>query len=189
MSAPQTKERPASMLRAMFASLGSLLGVKDKARAKPAAPATEAAAEPAAPAEPEAAVAETVAVEAAEVDPVQDEVVPAEPEIVAVEVVAVETVAAPPETVAEPEVVVAEAVEVEPVATVAVETVAVPPEAGSALPVANYDELSVASLRARLRSLSVGQLTELVEYEKAHAARADVITMFERRIVKVQAES
>jgi hypothetical protein len=199
MSAPQTEERPPSMLRAMFASLGSLLGGKDKARAKPAAqapaaettaqetaaPAAEAAAEAAAPAEPE--IAETVAVEAAEVDPVQDEIVAVE--VVTVEAVAVEAVAAPPETAAEPEVVVAEAAEVEPVETVAVETVAAAPEAGSALPVANYDELSVASLRARLRNLSVGQLAELVEYEKAHAARADVITMFERRIVKVQAES
>ena len=57
------------------------------------------------------------------------------------------------------------------------------------LPLANYDDLSVASLRARLRTLSVDQLTELLAYEKTHAARPDVITMFERRIAKVQAES
>jgi hypothetical protein len=69
------------------------------------------------------------------------------------------------------------------------ETVVAEPETGSALPVANYDASSVASLRARLRNLSVVQLTQLVEYEKSHADRADVIAMFERRIAKVQAES
>jgi len=77
--------------------------------------------------------------------------------------------------------------------TVAAETTAGPetpaaPETSSALPLANYDELSVASLRARLRNLSVGQLTQLIEYEKGHAGRADVITMFERRIAKVESE-
>jgi outer membrane biosynthesis protein TonB len=61
--------------------------------------------------------------------------------------------------------------------------------AGAELPVANYDELSIASLRARLRNLSSGQLAQLVEYEKGHAGRADVITMFERRIVKIADES
>jgi hypothetical protein len=60
-------------------------------------------------------------------------------------------------------------------------------ELGAPLP--NYDELSIASLRARLRNLDVTQLRQLVEYESAHADRADVITMFERRIAKLQAES
>ena len=57
------------------------------------------------------------------------------------------------------------------------------------MPLANYDESTVASLRARLRNLSVEQLTQLIEYEKGHAARADVITMFERRIAKVETEA
>ena len=48
---------------------------------------------------------------------------------------------------------------------------------------------SVASLRARLRNLSAGQLTQLIEYERGHADRADVITMFERRIAKIEAEA
>ena len=77
------------------------------------------------------------------------------------------------------------------VVAVVAEAVAGPaPEAvaGAALPLANYDLSSVASLRARLRNLSAEQLGQLVEYEKAHAARADVIAMFERRIAKVQAE-
>jgi hypothetical protein len=68
--------------------------------------------------------------------------------------------------------------------TVTPETTTVTPEA-SALPLANYDALSVASLRARLRNLSVDQLTQLIDYEKAHANRAEVITMFERRITKI----
>jgi hypothetical protein len=55
----------------------------------------------------------------------------------------------------------------------------------AALPLANYDELSIASLRARLRNLSADQLTVLISYEKSHADRADVITMFERRITKL----
>jgi hypothetical protein len=60
-------------------------------------------------------------------------------------------------------------------------------EAGaSEAPLPNYDELSLASLRARLRNLDIGQVRELAEYEKAHAARADVIAMFERRIAKLE---
>jgi hypothetical protein len=60
-------------------------------------------------------------------------------------------------------------------------------EAAALLP--NYDELSVASLRARLRYLGVGQLRQLADYEKAHAGRAEVITMFERRIGKLESET
>jgi len=55
------------------------------------------------------------------------------------------------------------------------------------LPVPNYDGLSLPSLRARLRGLDVPQLRTLVDYERANAARADVITMFERRIEKLTA--
>ena len=62
-------------------------------------------------------------------------------------------------------------------------------EAAPGAPLPNYDELSIASLRARLRNLDVPQLRQLVEYESAHAGRADVITMFERRIAKLQAET
>jgi hypothetical protein len=55
------------------------------------------------------------------------------------------------------------------------------------VPLPNYDELSVASLRARLRNLDAAQVKQMAEYERAHAARADVITMFERRIAKLEA--
>ena len=61
-----------------------------------------------------------------------------------------------------------------------------PGDSGPPLP--NYDELSVASLRARLRNLDLAQVRQLAEYERAHAARADVIGMFERRIAKLEAD-
>jgi hypothetical protein len=56
---------------------------------------------------------------------------------------------------------------------------------GEALPVPNYDQLSVASLRARLRVLDATQVQVLLDYEKAHESRPAVITMFERRITKL----
>jgi hypothetical protein len=87
--------------------------------------------------------------------------------------------AAPEPVAAAPEPVVA----TEPEPVVATEPVA------AAAPLPNYDELSVASLRARLRNLDVAQVRELAEYERAHAARADVLTMFERRIAKLEAEA
>ena len=181
MSVPQKeKEGPASMLRAMFASFGSLMSVMDKMRGKSAAEAPTDAETPA----PTATAPEATA-----------EQEPAAPATVAVETVTPETVVAEttaePAPAAEPETVVAETVTPE---TVTPETSAAPetspaPGAAPALPLANYDELSVASLRARLRSLSVASLTQLIEYEKGHAARPDVISMFERRIAKVETEA
>ncbi len=44
-------------------------------------------------------------------------------------------------------------------------------------------------MRARLRNLDATELRQLVEYEQAHADRADVIAMFERRIAKLDAET
>jgi hypothetical protein len=209
MSVPQMKERPASMLRAMFASVGSLFsGSRAKraaepstvaaAPAKPEATAPEAAtepevtAEPAAPSEP-VAVAEPEAATAPEATTEPEPVADVEIVVADVEVLTdPEIVAAEAEAVAEPEVVVVAESEVvtdpEIVAVVAEATAEPEAGAGAALPLANYDSLSVASLRARLRNLSAEQLAQLVEYEKGHAARADVISMFERRIAKVQAE-
>jgi hypothetical protein len=54
-----------------------------------------------------------------------------------------------------------------------------------ALPVPNYDQLSVASLRARLRVLDAGQVQMLLDYEKAHESRPAVTTLFERRLTKL----
>lgn len=69
---------------------------------------------------------------------------------------------------------------------------AAPPAAGSPaeaadLPVPGYDQLTLASLRSRLRYLDIGQLRVLADYERATANRADVVGMFERRIAKLRA--
>jgi hypothetical protein len=136
--------------------------VMDRVRNKPAAeaPADAGAPAPPVPAPPAAAPEAT-----------------AEPEATAV-----------PEPAAEPETVVA-------ATTTHPETVAaeIPPEpepatepaTASALPLANYDELSVASLRARLRNLSNDDLTQLMTHEKAHQDRPEVIKMFQNRLLKM----
>ncbi len=162
MRVPQVNERvkeaPASALRAMFAGIGSLLSVTDKIRAKPAA---ETAAETEATA-PEATTPETSAA----------------PEATEPETTVVAETGAAPEATAEPDETTPE--------TVVAETTAAPGSAdAAALPLPNYDELTIASLRARLRNLSADQLTVLVSYEKSHSGRADVIAMFERRITKL----
>jgi hypothetical protein len=212
MRVPQVSERikeaPAQALRGVFAGIGQLLLITDKLRNKvpaytgpvrprtPEPPQTAAdatATEPAAPREEPAAPREEAAApaEAAPVEAVQAEPAP-------VEAASVEAVQAEPTPV--------EAVQAETPKTpqhrdldktgnvrllegaeaVAAEedTAATP---GAPLP--NYDELSIASLRARLRSLDVAQLRQLTEYERAHQARADVIAMFERRIAKLAADA
>jgi hypothetical protein len=104
--------------------------------------------------------------------------------------------AAAPETTETPETPAGPADTAAPDTTETPETIATPEDAAApeaapasdeaaALPLANYDELSIASLRARLRNLSADQLTVLISYEKSHADRADVISMFERRITKL----
>jgi hypothetical protein len=81
--------------------------------------------------------------------------------------------------------------EAEPSAVAEVPADAQPPAASTreaALPVPNYDDLSVASLRARLRNLDTAQVRALLDYEKANAGRAAVLTMFERRIAKLDSQ-
>jgi hypothetical protein len=98
----------------------------------------------------------------------------------------------PPETTApadtaEP----AEPAEADSSAVAEVPADARPPAASTqeaALPVPNYDDLSVASLRARLRNLDTAQVRALLDYEKANAGRAAVLTMFERRIAKLESQ-
>lgn len=60
-----------------------------------------------------------------------------------------------------------------------------PADEADSLPVPGYDGLSLPSLRARLRGLDQAQLRMLADYERSHAARPDVLGMFERRIVKL----
>lgn len=173
MSAPQMKEGPASsMLRAMFAGFGSLMSVMDRVRNKPPAEApadAEAPAAAATPAPEDTAAAEDIAT----------------PETVAPETVEPETVAlqtVTPETVTPETVVAVSSAAPEPSADP--ETSAATEPSG-ALPLANYDELSVASLRARLRNLTNDDLTQLMAYEKAHQDRPEVIKMFQNRLVKM----
>lgn len=58
-------------------------------------------------------------------------------------------------------------------------------EPPAALP--NYDELSLAQLRARLRALSAEDLEELLTYERTHAARPEFTGMLTRRIANLGA--
>jgi hypothetical protein len=55
------------------------------------------------------------------------------------------------------------------------------------LPLPRYDELSLASIRARLRNLDVDQLRVLANYERKNAERPEVLGMLERRIEKLEA--
>ncbi len=57
----------------------------------------------------------------------------------------------------------------------------------AAPPLPGYDDLSLPSLRARMRVLDPAALRAMLAYEKAHAHRDDVITMFERRLAKITA--
>jgi hypothetical protein len=208
----RVKEAPAQALRAMFAGIGQLLSASDKLRGKSATDQAPAEAKAAAP---ETVTPETVTPETATPKTVTPETVTPEtvtPETATPETVTPET--ATPETVT-PETVTPETVtpktvtpEIVTPKTVTPETVTpktVTPETGGGhvklvpgdaaspapaaspveLPVANYDDLTIASLRARLRNLSADQLAQLVDYEKSHANRADVVQMFERRIAKL----
>jgi hypothetical protein len=61
------------------------------------------------------------------------------------------------------------------------------PSSSHDLPIADFDNVSIGSLRARLRSLSVEDLVTLREWEKAHAHRLPVVTLLDNRIAKVSA--
>ena len=58
--------------------------------------------------------------------------------------------------------------------------------AADGLPVAGYDGLTMAQLRARMRTLQPEHLRALIAYERAHAGRDEGVAMFERRIAKVE---
>ena len=60
--------------------------------------------------------------------------------------------------------------------------------APTAPPLPGYDDLSLPSLRARLRTLDATGITAMLDYEKAHARRSDVISMLERRLAKITTE-
>ena len=168
MSVPQVKDRPTSGLRAVFAGIGSLLSGKDKKDKLRAKPAAEAPADAAAPA-PTAATPDT----AAEAETTAESETTVEVETVVPETTAESETTAQPEAPAEPE------TPAEPQATAQPETTA------AELPLAGYDELTVASLRARLRNLSNDDLVQLRAYEESHQNRPEVIKMFQNRLIKM----
>jgi hypothetical protein len=57
------------------------------------------------------------------------------------------------------------------------------------LPLPDYDHMTLGSLRGRLRSLTVEQLVQVRDYEKAHADRLPVVTMLDNRIAKLATDS
>jgi hypothetical protein len=204
INADRVKEAPAQALRAVFAGIGQLLLTADKMRKRGAGPESGTpAGERSAPADapgtgdPAAGSGSAPAGAAPRsLDQTgnvrlltgedQRKAAAAAPEPEAAEPEAAEAEAAEAEAelviVTEPE----PESEAEAELLVVTEPAADPAEAE--LPVPNYDSLSLPSLRARLRSLDAAQLGVLVEYERAHAARADVLAMFERRIAKLAAD-
>jgi hypothetical protein len=181
------KEVPAQALRGVFAGIGQLLLITDKLRNKtpadqqvpqsrgpePSETITDPA--PSAPAAPPAPTPGTAP--AAETAPETKD--PGKTGNVRLlgdgERAPATTAGAPPQTAA-----------AEATTPADVTTQAAPERASAPLP--NYDALSIASLRARLRNLDIGQVRALAEYERSHAGRADVIAMFDRRIAKLEAE-
>lgn len=51
-----------------------------------------------------------------------------------------------------------------------------------------YDDLTLPSIRARLRKLTIDQVRELRAYEVAHGERPEFIKMYDNRIAKLQSE-
>ena len=194
MRVPQVSERikeaPAQALRGVFAGIGQLLLITDKLRNKTPAGAgvprarTPERSEPVAdatvsePAVPQERAAEPAAAQPAAAKPSSVKSAPAKP-----------AAATPPKTPRTRDfdktgnVRLLDGAET----SAAVAGGSKPGDASPPLP--NYDELSVASLRARLRNLDLAQVRQLAEYERAHAARADVVGMFERRIAKLEADA
>lgn len=52
----------------------------------------------------------------------------------------------------------------------------------------DYDSLTLAQLRARLTSLSIGDLEALLAYEEAGRARAPFVTLLANRITRASAK-
>jgi len=61
------------------------------------------------------------------------------------------------------------------------------PDTRADLPIPDFDNITLGSLRARLRNLSLEQLATLREWEQAHAHRLPVLTTLDNRIAKLGA--
>ncbi|MFE9245213.1 hypothetical protein [Nocardiopsis sp. NPDC006938] len=57
------------------------------------------------------------------------------------------------------------------------------------LAVPTYDELTLPSIRARLRKLTIEQVRDLRAYEVAHQGRPEFIKMYDNRIAKLESEA
>lgn len=57
------------------------------------------------------------------------------------------------------------------------------------LPLADYDHLTLGSLRARIRRLDAPALIQLRDYERAHANRLPVMMAFENRLKAIAAQT
>jgi hypothetical protein len=195
--AERVKEAPAQALRTVFSGIGQVLLVADRIKNRAAEPERAQPAAAASPAQssPGQRVAEDETRrrsldETGNVRLLSEEDLPptkstetaeppaTEPERAAAEAPAAE--AKPPTAKAKAPAAKAKA----PTAKAKAKAPAAPDQA--ALPVPNYDDLTLASLRARLRNLDQSQVRMLLDYEKAHAGRPDVLTMFERRIAKLE---
>jgi hypothetical protein len=178
------KEAPAVMLRAGFAGVGQLLLAADKVRSRAAGtswPADHTAPKGRARAQSrwhtlDDTRSETVplARERTQSHSYSQHTSPAEPAVQAAPVLVQDEPAVPD----------APAVAQDEPAVPAASTVPAAP-AAQAPPLPGYDDLSIPSLRARMRVLDAATLQALLAYEKAHAHRDDVITMFERRLAKI----
>ena len=60
------------------------------------------------------------------------------------------------------------------------------PQGPAEAPVPGWDELTLGSIRARLRRLSEDDLVALHDWEEAHAARPDVLSMLVNRLAKIR---
>lgn len=55
------------------------------------------------------------------------------------------------------------------------------------LPLPDYDHLPVATLQHRIRSLSLEQVQQVMDYERAHAQRTPVLEVLQSRIDQLAA--
>jgi hypothetical protein len=88
----------------------------------------------------------------------------------------------PHETAATPEV-------VEVVEAVSESVTAPEITAHAELPLADYDHMTLGSLRGRIRSLTVPELVQVRDYEKSHAHRLPVVTLLDNRIAKLATDA
>jgi hypothetical protein len=195
---PKTAEAPAPAATEAKAAAPVTEAKAPAAEAKPAeapAPVVEAkpvvseAPAPEAAVVPEPAVAKTVTPEPVAEPAPAAEAEPA-PEVVA-EPVAEPKAKAKPKTAAKAKPKPVAKAEPKPEPEPEVKVVEAVPAQGAATdlpePLPGYSELTVASLRARMRGKSAEQIAACLAYEQATTVRAEVVRMYENRLAKLRA--